>query len=318
MTAAALAPPDVVPPGLEYVAMVVDDPAASVELFAGPLGLPRVDVVANGEDKPAVGVGASALVFFRADDAFVGGQAKKGLHHIAIASESPAGYVRSAGLAQGVEVEPGLNGAAQVRVAQSLTCGVRTRVTTPLSLDISRSDRVERIDHLGVASDDNQMAKAVFIDRLGCVYESEQTDSEIETLTENFTSDRHGTVFRHRPSRVVGSMRVSFISVGDCELEFLQDLTVDVRADEARHDAAGNTRGDRSAIARYIASRGPGLHHIALKTPDIGRALAALHEAGYRVIDRQGRPGSRRARIGFVHPSALGGVLMHFVERAEV
>ena len=41
----------------------------------------------------------------------------------------------------------------------------------------------------------------------------------------------------------------------------------------------------------------------------------ALADAGFRMIDSKGRPGSRRARIGFVHPSALGGVLAHFVDR---
>ena len=118
--------------------------------------------------------------------------------------------------------------------------------------------------------------------------------------------------------QLIGSLRVTFITVGDCELEFLQDLTVGEEADEARHDAAGNTRGDRSAIARYIAARGQGLHHIAFKTPDIDSTLQTLAGAGHRMIDLKGRPGSRRARIGFIHPSALGGVLAHFVEREEI
>ncbi|MCG8544558.1 MAG: VOC family protein, partial [Alphaproteobacteria bacterium] len=72
------------------------------------------------------------------------------------------------------------------------------------------------------------------------------------------------------------------------------------------------------AIARFVARRGAGLHHVALKTPDIDGLLASLDAAGLRMIDRIGRPGSRRARIGFVHPASLGGVLMHFVERTEL
>ncbi len=113
-------------------------------------------------------------------------------------------------------------------------------------------------------------------------------------------------------------MRVTFITVGDTELEFIQDLTHDVEADEARHNRADNTRGDRSAIARYIASRGAGLHHIAFKTPDVAGSLAKLKAAGHRTIDTVGRPGSRRSQIGFMHPSMIGGVLMHFVEREEI
>ena len=166
-----------------------------------------------------------------------------------------------------------------------------------------------------MASADNRAARAAFIENLGCVYESEQTDSEVETIAENFTSDTHQTIFHTRASRLVGSMRVTFITVGDCEIEFLQDLTTGVSADPARHDARGDTRADRSVIARHIAARGAGLHHLAFKTPDIDAALGRLGRAGYRMIDTVGRPGSRRARIGFLHPDALGGVLVHFVER---
>ena len=150
------------------------------------------------------------------------------------------------------------------------------------------------------------------------MYESEQTDSETETLSENFTSDTYSYIFHTRPSQLVGSMRVTFITVGDTELECIQDLTTSVEADAARHDSAGNTRGDRSAIARYIASRGAGLHHIAFKTDDVAGSLGRLRAAGHRTIDVVGRPGSRRAQIGFMHPTLIGGVLMHFVQREEI
>ena len=56
----------------------------------------------------------------------------------------------------------------------------------------------------------------------------------------------------------------------------------------------------------------------ALSTPDVAGSLARLRAAGHRTIDRVGRPGSRRALIGFMHPTMIGGVLMHFVQREEV
>ena len=117
-----------------------------------------------------------------------------------------------------------------------------------------------------------------------------------------------------RPAVIVGGLRVAFVTVGDCELEFLADFDpgLDARIDRGR---AGDTRQDRSAIARYVARRGPGLHHLAFRTDDIDANLPRLADAGFRMIDSKGRPGSRRARIGFVHPSALGGVLAHFVDR---
>ena len=64
-----------------------------------------------------------------------------------------------------------------------------------------------------------------------------------------------------------------------------------------------------------MATRGPGLHHLALKVPDIDAALDRMERAGLTLIDRVGRPGSRRARIGFIHPASLGGVLVHLVQR---
>ncbi len=82
-----------------------------------------------------------------------------------------------------------------------------------------------------------------------------------------------------------------------------------------RYGAAGDTRQDQGAIARFVAARGPGLHHVAFKAPDIDRTLAHLRAAGVPLIDHKGRPGSRRARIGFCHPEAMGGVLIHAVER---
>lgn len=78
----------------------------------------------------------------------------------------------------------------------------------------------------------------------------------------------------------------------------------------------GTTRQDQGAIGRFIAARGPGLHHLALKVADIDATLAALARAGRRLIDPVGRPGSRRARIGFIHPGGgFHGLLVHLVQR---
>lgn len=305
-------------PELAYVALAVEEPRVSAKIFETDFGLPRHSFACGPSEVPVVAVGRSALAFFRPDDPFLGNDAKKGVHHIAIAAENPETAAQQFGLNTVNGPSEGLAGRPQIELSREATCGVRTRLTPSLGLESASSEIVERIDHLGVASADNRAAREVFIDRLGCVYESQQTDSEVETISENFTSDTYNFIFHTRPSRVVGSMRVTFISVGDTEFEFIQDLTADVQADEARHDSAGNTRGDRSAIARYIASRGAGLHHIAFKTPDVAESLAKIKAAGHRTVDTAGRPGSRRALIGFMHPTMIGGVLMHFVQREEV
>jgi catechol 2,3-dioxygenase-like lactoylglutathione lyase family enzyme len=195
--------------------------------------------------------------------------------------------------------------------------GVRIFLTGPLGVPASDGPLVERIDHLGIASADNQAAIAVFSGQLGLPVESQQTDLEVETAIESFTSDKYGVVYHSRAPRAVGGLRVAFLTVGDCELEFLQNFDPSHGA-ALRHGAAGTTRQDQGAITRFIGSQGAGLHHVALKTPDIDATLGRLDRAGARMIDRTGRPGSRRARIGFIHPASLGGVLFHLVERDAV
>ena len=305
-------------PDLAYVGLVVEEPDASAAIFEKDFGLPRQDFACGGATVPVISVGRSALALFRPDDPFLGPNASKGVHHVAIASADPAAAAKESGIATEDGAAEGLGGRPQIALARDATCGIRVRLTESLGLAPASSEMVERIDHLGVASADNKAAREVFIGRLGCAYESQQTDSEVETISENFTSDTYNYIFHTRPSRLVGSMRVTFITVGDTEFEFIQDLTTDVEADQARHDSAGNTRGDRSAIARFVASRGAGLHHIAFKTPDVAGSLGRLRAAGHRTIDTVGRPGSRRAQIGFMHPTMIGGVLMHFVEREEI
>tara|TARA_B100000676_G_scaffold282841_1_gene309049 strand:+ start:2865 stop:3791 length:927 start_codon:yes stop_codon:yes gene_type:complete len=306
------------PPDLAYVALAVDEPESAAAILEKDFGLPRQDFSCGPSNVPMISVGRSALAFFQPDDPFLGPSAKKGVHHIAIAAEDPEEKARASGIPTTGGASTGINGKNQIALARDATCGIRVRYTESLDLPAASSEMVQRIDHLGVASADNQAGREVFIDKLGCVYESQQTDSEVETISENFTSDTYNYIFHTRPSELIGSMRVTFITVGDTELEFIQDLTTDVKADEARHDAAGTTRGDRSAIARYVASRGAGLHHIAFKTPNVEESLAKIRAAGHRTIDTVGRPGSRAALIGFMHPTMIGGVLMHFVARKEL
>ena len=74
--------------------------------------------------------------------------------------------------------------------------------------------------------------------------------------------------------------------------------------------------GPDTPVGKYIAKRGPGLHHVAYAVDDIDSALADLKAAGLRLIDERARRGIRDSRVAFVHPSALGGVLTEIVEPA--
>ncbi|MBD3403000.1 methylmalonyl-CoA epimerase [candidate division GN15 bacterium] len=72
---------------------------------------------------------------------------------------------------------------------------------------------------------------------------------------------------------------------------------------------------DDSPIAKYIAKRGEGLHHICIYVEDIDQRLAELKKEGYRLIDETPRIGAEGNRIAFVHPSAGGGVLIELEEK---
>ena len=316
------APPGTNAPPLACVAVVVDDPGRVAAVFARDLGLPRTEIPAPGGAVPRIAIGASSILLFGHGHDFVGGAARSGVHHIAIAVSDPAAVAATCGFV-GTGATPGLGGGRQVALATRDTCGIATRLCEPIDADAGggASDCVERIDHIGIASEDNRAAGAVFTDRLGCPVESTQTDFEVSQAIESFTSDKYGVVYHSRPPEPVGGLRVSFLTVGDCELELLQPFDPGPgggRAEGPVRGAPGNTRGDKGAIARYIERQGPGLHHLALKTPDIDATLARLAGAGHRMIDHTGRPGSRRARIGFIHPASLGGLLLHFVERDDL
>jgi methylmalonyl-CoA/ethylmalonyl-CoA epimerase len=75
--------------------------------------------------------------------------------------------------------------------------------------------------------------------------------------------------------------------------------------------------GSTGALARFLASRGAGLHHIAYTVPDIKKALSDYAAQGVRLIDITPRPGSRGSLIAFLHPDAMQGVLTELVQPAR-
>lgn len=68
------------------------------------------------------------------------------------------------------------------------------------------------------------------------------------------------------------------------------------------------------AIARFLAKRGEGFHHVAYTVPDLELALRTLQEAGVRLIDQTPRTGAHGWRIAFIHPEACNGVLTELVQ----
>jgi len=91
-------------------------------------------------------------------------------------------------------------------------------------------------------------------------------------------------------------VRAHFIPAGSAALELLEGTAPD------------------SPIAKYLARRGPGIHHLTLRVPDIRNALARLKAHGVRLIDEEPRDGAHGSLVAFVHPSSAHGVLVELKE----
>lgn len=72
---------------------------------------------------------------------------------------------------------------------------------------------------------------------------------------------------------------------------------------------------DASPIARFLARRGPGIHHVCYEVPDLDAALASARSHGYQLVDEEPRTGAHGRRIAFLHPRTTAGILIELTER---
>ena len=91
-------------------------------------------------------------------------------------------------------------------------------------------------------------------------------------------------------------VRVAMLPIGESRIELLEATSAD------------------SPISKFLAKRGPGIHHIALRVDDIRARLADLKSKGARLIDEEPRTGAGGCLVAFIHPSSTGGVLIELVE----
>lgn len=80
-----------------------------------------------------------------------------------------------------------------------------------------------------------------------------------------------------------------------------------------RMELLAPTRAD-SPVGKFLARRGPGMHHLCYRVPDVARALEEFRQAGYELIDREPRTGGHGHRVAFLHPRSTGGVLIELLE----
>ena len=106
----------------------------------------------------------------------------------------------------------------------------------------------------------------------------------------------YGMPLVHRETIAEQGVEAVLLDVGESHVELLKPLS------------------DDSPVGKFLAARGPGLHHVAYQVADVGAALQAAREAGLRLIDETPRTGIRGTQVAFLHPKTAGGVLTELVE----
>jgi methylmalonyl-CoA/ethylmalonyl-CoA epimerase len=103
----------------------------------------------------------------------------------------------------------------------------------------------------------------------------------------------------HRETVTEQGVEAVLLDVGENHVELLRPLAPD------------------TPVGKFLAKRGPGLHHVAYQVTDIEATLRSLADAGVRLIDQTPRTGIRNSRVAFLHPASSGGVLTEIVQPAE-
>ena len=108
-----------------------------------------------------------------------------------------------------------------------------------------------------------------------------------------------GMPLAHRETVTEQGVEAVLLDVGENHVELLAPL------------------GPDTPVGKYLAKKGPGIHHVAYQTEDIEQTLERLRAAGVRLIDETPRTGIRNSRVAFVHPGAIGSVLTEIVQPAH-
>lgn len=94
-------------------------------------------------------------------------------------------------------------------------------------------------------------------------------------------------------------VRTAFFPLGESSIELLEPTSED------------------SPIAKFMAKKGPGIHHIALRVDDVSKAIEAMKAQGIQMIDEVPRIGAHGAKIAFIHPKSTPGVLIELCQREQ-
>jgi len=111
-----------------------------------------------------------------------------------------------------------------------------------------------------------------------------------------FWQDQFGLLLDHVETVSSMAVKIAFLPLGESEIELVQPLSED------------------SGLAKFLAKRGPGLHHICIEVEDIAAKLADLRSRGVRLIDEDPMLMDDGRQLAFIHPQSTGGVLLELYE----
>ena len=133
---------------------------------------------------------------------------------------------------------------------------------------------LDRIDHVGVATEDLEGAIALY-------------------------EGSFGMPVAHRETVESQGVEAVLLDVGEGHVELLAPL------------------GPDTPVGKFLAKKGPGLHHVAYQVEDVAAALQQARDSGLRLIDETPRTGIRGTQVAFLHPATAGGVLTELVQPVE-
>ncbi|QGR19919.1 methylmalonyl-CoA epimerase [Stygiolobus azoricus] len=135
------------------------------------------------------------------------------------------------------------------------------------------------------------------IDHIGVVVEN--IDKAIK-----FYTTMLGMKLVHREDLLDRGIKVAFLTGthGETAVELLEPIN---------HEDMNNT------VAKFLKTKGPGLHHLAVKVENIEKSLKELESNGLQLVDKVPRPGARGHLVAFIHPKSVMGVLLELVQPHE-
>jgi methylmalonyl-CoA epimerase len=203
--------------------------------------------------------------------------------------------VRAFQTGRAAEIEARRRRRAGWRLRDALTCELHAELDRQLS-PMAIEEGIRGI-HAG-EQDPSSAARALVasaftplggLDHVGVAVEDPAALAEFFEQAFGISAERPETVESQQ-------VRVRFLPTGSTRVEVIEPTA------------------ETSSLMKFLKARGPGLHHLAFKVPDLEALLGRLAANGVRLIDRVPRRGAENTMIAFVHPSSAGGVLIELVQ----